>query len=114
VHFLVEAEVGLSGGAFGRVAAGWNNIFWPTDSVARKRQARREAKHQPTKAEHADMDLSEKLPPSASRCGSCGQGGVPNSPSGSPHWSRASSNPRLSSASCSVWTSSPLAGTRYP
>jgi hypothetical protein len=61
VHFLVEAELGLSGGAFGRVAAGRNNIFWAADPAVRKRQARREAKHRPTQAEHADMARSEQL-----------------------------------------------------
>jgi hypothetical protein len=61
VHFLVEAEAGLSGGAFGRIAAGRDNIFWAADSVARKRQARREAKRRPTQAEHADMARSERL-----------------------------------------------------
>ena len=29
VHFLVEAEARLTGGAFGRIAAGRNNLFWP-------------------------------------------------------------------------------------
>jgi len=61
VHFLVEAEAGLSGGAFGRIAAGRNNIFWAADPVVRKRQARREAKRLPSKAEHADMSRSELL-----------------------------------------------------
>ncbi len=61
VHFLVEAEAGLSGGAFGRVAAGRNNIFWPADPVARQRQRRREAKKRPSQAEHADMARSEAL-----------------------------------------------------
>jgi hypothetical protein len=61
VHFLVETEAGLSGGAFGRIAAGRNNIFWAADSVVRKRQARREAKRPPSKAERADMARSETL-----------------------------------------------------
>ncbi|MGP9022291.1 hypothetical protein ACT1U9_28305 [Streptomyces sp. BR1] len=61
VHFLVEAEARLSGGAFGRIAAGRNNIFWPTDPAARKRQARHEAKRPPSAAEHADMARSEEL-----------------------------------------------------
>jgi hypothetical protein len=61
VHFLVEAEAGMSGGAFGRIAAGRDNIFWAADSVVRKHQARREAKRRPTKAEHADMARSERL-----------------------------------------------------
>jgi hypothetical protein len=41
VHFLVEAEAGLSGGVFGQIAAGQNNIFWPADPRARRRQPRR-------------------------------------------------------------------------
>jgi hypothetical protein len=61
VHFLVEAEAGLSGGAFGRIAAGRNNIFWAADPVIRKRQTRREAKRPPSRAEHADMARSETL-----------------------------------------------------
>jgi hypothetical protein len=61
VHFLVEAEAGLSGGAFGRIAAGRNNIFWAVDPSIRKRQARREAQRPPSKAEHADMARSETL-----------------------------------------------------
>jgi hypothetical protein len=61
VHFLVEAEAQLSGGAFGRVAAGRNNIFWPADQSAIRRQARREAKWRPNAAEHADMARSEEL-----------------------------------------------------
>ncbi|WP_042384257.1 hypothetical protein [Streptacidiphilus melanogenes] len=61
VHFLVEAEAGLSRGAFGRIAAGRNNIFWAADPVARRRQARREAKRPPSQAEHADMARSETL-----------------------------------------------------
>jgi hypothetical protein len=65
VHFLVEAEAGMSGGVFGRITAGRNNIFWPADPAARKRQARWEAKRPPSKAERADMARSEAL---ASAC----------------------------------------------
>lgn len=61
VHFLVEAEAGLSGGVFGRIADGRNNIFWAADPAVRKRQARREAKRPPSAAEHADMARSETL-----------------------------------------------------
>jgi hypothetical protein len=61
VHFLVEAEAGLSGGVFGRIAAGQSNLFWAADPAIRKRQARREARRRPTEAEHADMARSEKL-----------------------------------------------------
>ncbi|MEW2301421.1 hypothetical protein AB0958_15805 [Streptomyces sp. NPDC006655] len=61
VHFLVEAEAGLSGGVFGRIAAGQSNVFWAADPVIRKRRARREAKRQPSTAERADMARSETL-----------------------------------------------------
>ncbi|MEW1863349.1 hypothetical protein AB0399_23780 [Streptomyces sp. NPDC088194] len=61
VHFLVEAEAGLSGAVFGRIAAGRSNIFWAADPAVRKRLARREAKRQPDRAEHADMARSETL-----------------------------------------------------
>jgi hypothetical protein len=61
VHFLVEAEAGLSGGVFGRIAAGQNNIFWPADPKAQRRQARREAKRASSAAERADMARSEEL-----------------------------------------------------
>ncbi len=59
VHLIVESEARLAGGAFGRVAAGRNNIFWPADPALRRRQARREARRVTTKAEHADMARSE-------------------------------------------------------
>ena len=61
MHFLVEAEAGLSGGVFGQIAAGQNNIFWPADPRAQRRQARREAKRASTAAERADMARSEEL-----------------------------------------------------
>lgn len=61
VHFLVEAEAGLPGGVFGRLAAGRSNLFWPADPAVRRRQARQEAKRTPSKAEHADMARSERL-----------------------------------------------------
>lgn len=61
VHFLVEVEAGLSGGVYGRIAAGQSNIFWPADPAVRRRQARREARRTPTKAEQADMLRSERL-----------------------------------------------------
>jgi len=61
VHFLVEAEARLSGGVFGRIAAGHSNIFWPADPVAQRRQARREAKRTSSPAERADMARSEEL-----------------------------------------------------
>lgn len=61
VHLIVESEAGLAGGAFGRVAAGQSNIFWPADPARRRRQARREARRPPTKSERADMARSEWL-----------------------------------------------------
>src|SRR5690242_2693240 len=61
VHFLVEAEAGLAGGVFGRVAAGQSNIFWLADPGARRRQARREARRAHDAAERADMAQSEAL-----------------------------------------------------
>jgi hypothetical protein len=61
VHFLVEAEAHLSGGVFGQIAAGQNNILWRTDPRAQRRQARREAKRTSTAAERADMARSEEL-----------------------------------------------------
>jgi hypothetical protein len=61
VHFVVEAEAGLSGGAFGRIAAGHSNIFWPADPAQRRRQARREARRRPAAAQHAEMARSERL-----------------------------------------------------
>jgi hypothetical protein len=60
-HFLVEAEARLSGGVFGRIAAGRNNVFWPADPAVKRHQARREAKRPPTAAERADMARSEGL-----------------------------------------------------
>lgn len=61
VHFIVEAEARLSGGVFGRIAAGHSNMFWPADQTELRRQARHEAKWKPSAAEHADMARSEEL-----------------------------------------------------
>jgi len=61
VHFLVEAEAGLRGGAFGRIAAGQSNMFWPADPALLRRQRRRDKAHRPTPGEHADMAASEHL-----------------------------------------------------
>ena len=61
VHFLVEAEAGLTGGVFGRIAAGHNNLFWPADPAQRRRQGRREKKWRPDADERADMARSEEL-----------------------------------------------------
>ncbi|WP_042403916.1 hypothetical protein [Streptacidiphilus carbonis] len=67
VHFLVEAEARLRGGAFGRIAAGHNNIFTPADPAVRRRQNRREAKWSPSRVEHNDMERSERLASACSR-----------------------------------------------
>ncbi len=61
VHFIVEAEAALSGGVFGRVAAGQNNIFTTADPAIRRHQARREAKRRPQATDRADMAASESL-----------------------------------------------------
>lgn len=61
VHFLVEAEARLSSGVFGQIADGQNNIFWPADPGAQRRQARREAKRRSSTAERADTARSEEL-----------------------------------------------------
>jgi hypothetical protein len=61
VHFLVEAEASLTGGAFGRIAAGQSNMFWPTDNRLLRHQKRREAKRKTSAAEHAQMGRSEDL-----------------------------------------------------
>ena len=65
VHFLVEAEARLSGGIFGRIAAGDSNIFATADPALERKQRRREAKRTLGREEHADMARSEQL---ASRC----------------------------------------------
>lgn len=61
VHFLVEAEAHLSAGVFGQIAAGRNNLFWPSDQKEQRRQARREAKKGSTATERADTARSEQL-----------------------------------------------------
>jgi hypothetical protein len=61
VHFIAESEAALSGGVFGRVAAGRNNIFWAADPAVRRHQARREAKRRPRATDHEDMARSESL-----------------------------------------------------
>ena len=61
VHFMVEAEAALSGGVFGRVAAGQNNIFTTADPAIRRHHARREAKRRPRATDRADMARSEEL-----------------------------------------------------
>ena len=61
VHFLVEAEAGLTGGVFGRVAAGENQMFWPADPGLLRKTRRQEDKRSRTAREHADMGRSEEL-----------------------------------------------------
>jgi len=61
VHFLVEAEAGLSSGIFGQIAAGRNNIFTTADPALRRHQARREAKQRARGMNRADMARSESL-----------------------------------------------------
>ncbi len=66
VHCLAESEAGISGGVFGRIAAGriaagHSNIFTTADPTLRRRQARREAKRRPRETEGADMARSESL-----------------------------------------------------
>jgi hypothetical protein len=61
VHFLVEAEAGLSNGVFGQIAAGRNNMFTTADPALRRHQARKEAKHRPLSTSRADMVRSESL-----------------------------------------------------
>jgi hypothetical protein len=61
VHFLVEAESGLTAGVFGQIAAGRNNLFWPADPAQQRRQARKERKLKPRDNERADMARSEEL-----------------------------------------------------
>jgi hypothetical protein len=61
IHFLVEAEAGLAGGAFGRIADGESNIFAVADPALRRRQHRREKARRPTPGQHADMATSEML-----------------------------------------------------
>lgn len=61
VHFLVEAEGRLTGGAFGRIASGQSNMFRPADNRLLRHQKRREARRKPSAAEHAQMGRSEDL-----------------------------------------------------
>jgi hypothetical protein len=61
VHFLVEAEARLTGGAFGRIAAGQSNMFWPADKRLLRHQKRRDARRKPSPIEHAQMGRSEEL-----------------------------------------------------
>lgn len=61
VHFLVEAEAGLTGGVFGRIAAGRSNLFGPADPAMRRHQTRREKRSPPRAVERAEMARSEEL-----------------------------------------------------
>jgi hypothetical protein len=61
VHFLVEAEAGLTGGVFGRIAGGLGSFFPVADPALLRKQARREKARTLTPAQHADMARSEAL-----------------------------------------------------
>ena len=61
VHFIVEREAGLTGGVFGRIAAGQSNIFPAADPRDQRRSGRREARRRPGPDERADMERSEAL-----------------------------------------------------
>lgn len=60
-HLIVEAEAGLRGGVFGRIADanGLDGLFWPADPAERRRASRRARK--PSAAQSADMARSEYL-----------------------------------------------------
>jgi hypothetical protein len=61
LRFLLEAEAGLSGGAFGRIAAGPGTIFWPADPTLLRRHRRWKKTPKPTPGRRADMAMSEQL-----------------------------------------------------
>jgi hypothetical protein len=61
LHFLVEAEARLTGGAFGRIADGQSNMFWPADNRLIRHQKRREARRRTSPIGHAQMGRSEDL-----------------------------------------------------
>lgn len=70
VHYLVEAELKLMGGVFGRVAAGGGGLFASTEDIRdhreRRRQQRRQRKReerlrQSDRAGQGDMALSEHV-----------------------------------------------------
>ncbi|WP_206337305.1 hypothetical protein [Streptomyces sp. Z26] len=61
VHFVVEAEAGLRGGVYGRLAAGELGFFWPADPAERAGARRREKARRPTPRASADMGRSEEL-----------------------------------------------------
>src|SRR5215469_16977148 len=61
VHFLVEAEAGLAGGVFGRIAAGRTDFFWAADPALQRHERRSVKARKPTAGEQADMARSEML-----------------------------------------------------
>jgi hypothetical protein len=61
VHFLVEAEARLTGGAFGRIAGRERKMVWAGEKRVLRHQNRREARRKPSPAEHAQMGRSEDL-----------------------------------------------------
>lgn len=63
VHFVVEAETGISRGVFGELAAGGTGIFWPADPAQRRKAMRHRKKSgpYPSQTVEADHDRSEQL-----------------------------------------------------
>lgn len=68
VHYLVEAELKLTSGVFGRVAAGGSGLFAPAEDVRDHRERRRQRRRQQKREERlrrddnagrGDMALSE-------------------------------------------------------
>ncbi|RAY15245.1 hypothetical protein DPM19_11065 [Actinomadura craniellae] len=68
VHYVVEAELGLAGGVFGRIAGGGGGLFQIDDDVRDHRERRRQARRQRRRedrlrredhAGQADMATSE-------------------------------------------------------
>ena len=61
VHFIAEAEAGLTRAVFGRIAAGESNIFTAVDTRLQRRTARREARRSRPATDRHDMARSEAL-----------------------------------------------------
>lgn len=63
VHFVVEAETGITRGVFGELAAGGTGIFWPADPAQRRKAMRQRKKSGPYPSAdvEADHDRSEQL-----------------------------------------------------
>ncbi len=114
VHLLVENEAGLTGGVFGRVAAGRSNIFWPADPKLQRRQARREAKRRRPRPSGPTWPVPSCSPRSARRCGSYVPAGAATCRHGFRRSSPLSWTLRWWSASSNAWTTSQCAGTHSP